>query len=453
MNYCIEAVNKYIPPKNDGFSFIKRAIVYIPYQEVGLSILERKEVHISFVYETILSLLEQGVNDIDQMSILLGLDIDVYKEIIAQMAVEDLVNVSEMSITLAPKGKQTLKDLIKVVIAKNQINRVFTNLITGEIITDEHNNFYDRPNPNCMCLDQCLKVDSQFFRERFAIIEEIYNKDKVSEVVFANQPEEQDTLYRIMDVIYQETKYIATNCFVYMNEEDCSLLFAFDNDKDSVYAATAISQISNNIVGAMNLFKANYELPNFKTKFCYSEEKEKELKELIELIEQRAKTIIPIEKIESHYYKERYILGGEISDILMNCNDFKPQNITICSAFMKDFLQDNILIDMLLSLNPSTTISFIYNNKEHGIDKSIKWILDHDTEKYKKRLVFLSIPDEKSIDNTMIICNPGFVINIFYEEIKYNRQYSLLKEIADISFDANKVHEYLDIASNISGAH
>lgn len=441
MNYCIEAISKYIPPQNVGYRFIKRAIVFIPYQEVGLSILERKEAHLSFVYETILKLLAQGVNDIDQMSFLLGLDIDIYKEIIAQMAVEDLVTVSEMSITLAPKGKKALQELIKIVIAKSQINRVFTNLVTGEIETEEHNDFCDRPRPNCMCLDQCLKVDTKFFRDRFAIIENIYNKDKVDEVAFTARSEVRDTLYRVLDIVYYETRYLATSCFVYINDEDSSLLFSFENDKNSLYAAAAISQISENIVSAMSLFRGNHELSIPLTKLCHSAEKEHALKELIKLIDQRSKATIPTEEIESHYYKDRYMLDGEIKDILMNCSDYKPQNIILCSAYMKDFLQDNSLIDMFLSLNPSTTISFAYNNKEHGVDKSAKWILDNATEKDKRRLAFHSLPEEKFIDSTIIICNPGFIINVIYEEVKDNKQHAFFKEIADISFDAKKINE------------
>ena len=388
MNYCIEAISRYIPPKNIGYSFIKRITVYIPYQEVGISILERKEVQLSFVYETVLMLLAQGVNDIDHMSLLLGIDSDIYKEIIAQMAVEDLLTVSEMSITLAPKGQQALKDLIKIVIAKSQINRVFTNLVTGEIDVEEHNTFYDRPNPNSMCLDQCLKVDTEFFRKHFAIIEDIFYKDKVDEVFFANRSEERHTLYRILDIVYEETRYLATNCFVYTNDEDSTIMFSFENDKNSLYAATAISQVSGNVVSAMNLFVGNRKLFYTQAKLCYSAEKDQALKELIGLIEQRSITTISTEEVEAHYYNDRYMLDGEIRDLLMSCNDYKPQEIHICTAYMKELLQDNNLIDMFLSLNSSTTISFIYNIREYGIEKSVKWILDHATEKDKRRLFF-----------------------------------------------------------------
>jgi predicted transcriptional regulator len=449
MNYCIEAINKYIPPQNIGYQFIKRAMVYIPYQEVGLSILERKEAQFSFVYETILKLLAQGINNIDQMALLLGLDDDIYKEIIAQMAVEDLVNVSEMSLTLSPKGKQALQDFKKIVIVKSQINRVFTNLITGEIEAEENNNFFDRPKPNCMCLDQDqnLNMDIQFFRDHFTEIENIYNKEKADENDFNTHPEVIQSLYRILDIVYQETKYLVTNCFVYINEEDSSLLFSFENDKNSVYAATAMSQVSNNITSAMNLFRG-YELPNY-TKLDYSEEKERALKELISLLEQRSKTTIPTEEIESKYFQDRYMLDGEIRDILVNCKDYKPHKIIICSFNIKDFLQDNNLMDTLLSLNTVTNITFIYNSKEHNISKSINWILEKASEKDKKRLAFRTFPDDILINYSIILCQPGFVINIVYEEIKFNEQRCLLKEKADISFDTIKIDETLKKLSSI----
>ena len=449
MNYCIEAISKYIPPQNTGYRFIKRAIVYIPYREVGLSILERKEVHLSFVYETVLRLLVQGVNDIEQMSKLLGLDINIYKEIIAQMAIEDLLSISELSITIAPKGKQALHDLTKIVIAKGQINRVFTNLITGEIETQELNDCDDRPNPNYMCLDKCTTVDIKFFRDHFSEIEMIYNKDKIDEVIFATRSEEKDTLYRILDVVYQETRYRATNCFVYINEEDSSLLFSFENDKNSIYAATAMSQVSNNVIGALNLFNESFELSNPTTQLYYSTEKGQALSDLIRVIEQRTKTTIPIQEIEERYYKERYMLDGEIKDILMNCYEYKPKNIIICSACMKDFLKDNSLIDMLLSTGSSTAITFIYNGKEYGIDKSIKWILDHATERDKNRLMFHALEEKDFIDYTIILCQPGFLINVVYEKVKDNKQRCLLKEISDISFDTIKINEAFKKLSDI----
>ena len=114
------------------------------------------------------------------------------------------------------------------------------------------------------------------------------------------------------------------------------------------------------------------------------------------------------------------------------------------------FLQDKNIIDLLLSLNPTITITFIYNKKEYGIDKSIKWILEHATEKDKKRLAFYALPDETFIDYTVIVCQPGFVINVLYEEVKDNKQHCLLKEISDISFDSTKIAEAFKRLLNIS---
>jgi len=443
MNYCIESISKYIPPYNSGYRFIKKVIVYIPYQEVGLSVLERKVTNLSLTYETVLKLLEQGVNDIDEMTIMLGLDIDIYKEIIAQLAIEDLVNVSGMSISLSVKGTQALKDLMKIAIVKNQINRIYTNLITGEIEKGELNNLHERLTPNCICLDQCMKVDIQFFRDHFIEIDSIYNKDKIDESGFINQSVEHETLYRILDLVYSEARYYPTDCFVYINDDDSSLLFSFENDKSSIYATTLISQISNNIGGAMNLFKRGGS-SNQQINSNNPQEKVQALTELVGLIEQRTKTIVPTDEIEAHYYKDRYLLDGEINDILMNCNDYKPNDIIICSINMKNYLQDNNLLDTLLSSNPSANISFIYDEKEHGIDKSKKWLLEHATENDKKRIKFKIFQNEKDINYTIIICQPGFVINTFYEEIMDNIQHCLIKEISDISFNTEIIQDAIE---------
>ena len=173
------------------------------------------------------------------------------------------------------------------------------------------------------------------------------------------------------------------------------------------------------------------------------------MSELVRVIGQRTKTTIPIQEIEECYYKERYLLDGEIKDILMNCNEYRPKNIIICSACMKDFLKDNGLIDFLLATGPSTALTFIYNDKEYGIDKSIKWILDHATERDKNRLTFYALKEKKFIDYTIILCQPGFIVNVVYEKVKDNQQRCLLKEISDISFDTTKINEAFKKLSSI----
>ncbi len=81
MKHAIESIGEYIPPKNIGYTFVKRTKVYIPYKEIGISILERTVTQLSFAYETVLNLLSVGVSDIEKMASLLGLEMDILKKL------------------------------------------------------------------------------------------------------------------------------------------------------------------------------------------------------------------------------------------------------------------------------------------------------------------------------------------------------------------------------------
>lgn len=47
-------VDKYIPPQLSGYDFICRVPVYIPVQEIGLTVWERRVQVLSFVQECVL---------------------------------------------------------------------------------------------------------------------------------------------------------------------------------------------------------------------------------------------------------------------------------------------------------------------------------------------------------------------------------------------------------------
>ena len=53
-------VDKYIPPQLSGYDFICRVPVYIPVQEIGLTVWERRVQVLSFVQECVLTAIRIG---------------------------------------------------------------------------------------------------------------------------------------------------------------------------------------------------------------------------------------------------------------------------------------------------------------------------------------------------------------------------------------------------------
>jgi predicted transcriptional regulator len=439
MKLSIETLKNYIPPKNTGFRFVKRAVVYFPIKEVGLHILERKQQRLSLVYETILKLISLGIKDIEKMAELLGLEVDVYKEVIAQMSQEDIIYVTELTMGLTSKGKEALQDQKKVTVEKNQLNRIFVNQLTGEIYDDEPNSLIERPQPSNMCLDGVVNADLDYFRNNFITLSEIFKKNSASEVIFSKTDEE-SYLYRIIDIAYENTHFASKSCYVYISEDDNSFMFSFENDKDSQYMTIALNQINKSYSGAQKIFDNGIQVKAQKIE--YNEEKGKALNNLLALLEKRSKTTVSTESIESLYYSDRYLLDGEIRDLLISCEEYKPKHIIIISPFIKRLFEDNYIVDILASIN-AENITIYYDQTEYGVVRSLEFFARQIGDNKKDVLNLYPLYNEIDITGSKIIIDPGFQICVGYEKVQDNSGHELIKKIAEISFDKIKIQKFL----------
>lgn len=442
MKYLIdEAVNK-IPPLNDGFTFIKRAIVCIPIKEVGVTILEKRQQRLSFIYETILRMISLGVTDLDLLSAKLGIERDIYSEIVAQMAKDDIIYVSQISIGLTMKGKQALSELSRVTISKSQINQIYINLITGELYSGEHNDLIDKPPRGNMCLDYEYDPDISFLREKFEMISKIYIQNSISNT-FSNSQYDENSLYRILDVAYNKIRFQQKACFVYINDDNLSLLLSFENDEDSQYMAIALKQIGKNLNGASKLFD-NY-INN-----CIPEETDavraKSLEKFTSLVDPRSRIKHSPKEIEEAYYSDRYLLDGEVNDLLLRCCDFRPMQVTICSSSLKKYLEDNRIINALTNAQ-SNEVIIIYDPTEKDIDNSLIWLQKIFSENNQKCLKVVPMHDVSYDAHTRITMKPGFTIEISYETFKDDQGHMLIKELAEISFEEQKIEKALSLVT------
>lgn len=440
MKSFIESLKYYIPPQNSGFQFVKRTIVYFPVKEVGLHVLQRKQQRISLIYETILKLITLGIRDLEKMSEMLGIEIDVYKEIIAQMAQEDIIYVTEMEMGITNKGKEALKEQKKVTIEKSQFSRIFVNQITGEIYDDEPNDLIERPQPSRMCLDGVVNANLDFFRKNFSILSDIFTKRSTNETVFSNNDEE-NNLYRIIDIAYEKTYFSSKCCYVYLSEDDNSYLLSFEDDKNSQYMSIALNQINNNYSGAQKLFNNDVKISVQES--IIDQAKNKRLLSLIDLLEKRSKVAVSTENIEKLYYSDRYLLDGEMRELIINCNEYKPKQIIIISPFIKRLFEDNYLVDTLASLDLDKLL-ILYNKFEYGVKNSIEFLSKLIGRKNKDRLQCYPLYNDTGIQGTKIIVFPGYRIDIIYNKLTDNEGHEFIKRLSDITFNSEKVHNEVD---------
>ncbi|MEL7596614.1 MAG: hypothetical protein AAGU01_00275, partial [Clostridiaceae bacterium] len=297
MKEYFEKISRYIPPENPGYIFIKRAKVFIPYKEIGLTILERTETALPLIFETILKLTSLGIRNVEEMSELLGIEYDVYKEIISEMAVADYITVSEMELELAQKGESALTELTRTEITKNQINEIYVNLITGEI--QKPHDFFILPVPEWgnMFLDQNIEVTTEYLKDNFESVKRIY--DLYQAEVIDGEVFEKKSLHRILGVEYEKLRYLPMFAWVFINDDTSSLLLIFNNDDSLIYSKTSNSQISNNQPGALLLFDNPNECKNIKSITEIDLIKQENLLKLERAVKQKYKDAI---ELESLYY-------------------------------------------------------------------------------------------------------------------------------------------------------
>lgn len=441
MNSNIDLLEKYMPPDNPGYQFVKRTVSYIPVREVGLSVLVRKNQSISFVYETVLKFLQIEINDIPQLCAALGLDIDVFKEIISKMAVEDLIYVSENQMGLTKKGSEALKSLTKVTIEKVQLNRVFVNLVTGELYLNEPAGLRQRPLPSSMYLDETVAVDVNYFHSHFEHIVAIHELSLLSNILGLDSVGTVE-LYRILDIAYQETRFLPVTCFVYAKPSTHEIIFTFDNDKDSVLMSAALMQMKEQSNGIEKLF--DRPLPS--SALDDSVELMRRLSDLLSILDLRNKSKVSVQEIEESYYTDRLLLDGEVHDMLVQCDSFKPSSLCLCTPFLHRLSEDNEISYNLMH-SRAKDIFIEYNADEYKAEDSVKRL----TEKMPdgKNLHLCPVGGPTKITEDTFIIYPRALIKTYYENIETGTPQKVLhKPTSTITFDKSKIDEAYSHYSN-----
>ncbi|MEA4925455.1 MAG: hypothetical protein VB084_09115 [Syntrophomonadaceae bacterium] len=440
MRKSIELIKTMIPPEYPGNSFVKRVKVFVPYKELGINILERSETRLSLVYETVLKLLDLGQKDAVEMSENLGIDFNIFREILAELSFSNLLSSSDMKLVLTNKGKEALHQLKNISIKRAQMNRIFVNTITGSIELEEQ--YVSKINYGSMCLNFDTNYDIDFLRKQFNTLESIYFRSRKNEYDELSLESKKSTLYRLIDLEYQESRYKVLNCFVYLNDDDKSLSVIFDKDTDGVLANVLLQQINGGIVDVQYLFERNREFIDYykgKDKVILDSTMLDNLKDFLQAVELKSKGALTDLEIESYYNKDRYLLDGEINEIFADIKYYNPKEIIISSPRMLTFLQNYDIKDLLFSSQKNTKIKLIYNSNEYRLGNQIEWIKSN--IKNHENIVFIDSQDK--LTKTTIVFSPSFVINSEFELYCDNKLRFISKEISCVSFDYKKVQQHV----------
>ena len=212
MNKIIQSLVQTIPKNLSGSYLVKTTEVFVPYKEIGIECLTREITEINLFFESILKFIDIGVQDIDEVAHILGVDYAIIKEVVVDMIEQKYLVTTENKIIMTPRGRRALETRKLVTIQKRFINQVLVNLITGEIVSGD-GIFTTRVEKNDICLNEELVVDKAYLENHHNTINEIFQKYQVEDNVFGRHSITRE-LYKILDLAYEKLVYIKNQLYV-----------------------------------------------------------------------------------------------------------------------------------------------------------------------------------------------------------------------------------------------
>ncbi|MEK4059047.1 MULTISPECIES: hypothetical protein [unclassified Paenibacillus] len=435
-------MSNYIPLEKKGYEFIKTIDLFIPHIEIGLNVLVRIEQQISFFAEVILKLIDSKCSSIANISEITGVEEEIINDVVGGMSNADLIYIRSGTLILAPQGSEAIKTLKETKIEKDEVNKIFINAITGDIV--ELNNPFKRPNLGNPCLDKKIKINEEFLNEHFIAFNEYYQKRRDELEISDYSGIAKSEIYQILSVEYEKLCYSFKKVFIYKDLKDNDLIFECENDKDNIYANTLADQLHFS-TGARNFLKNKFEMEKYKKSLTSLDvDRNKNSQQLIDFINsENYKKGISAEPFDNVYFTKRYLFQNELNAILNSLKNIKPIEVCISSFNCMDILNDTVLSSLqnaINNMNTKLTVIIEKNDKQkNGMKNKVLQL----TKKEK----MIDWIERDSIKNNLILLFPYCLIEMNYILTKIGNDY-LVKEISNITFDKQEIDKAFDFVKS-----
>jgi hypothetical protein len=229
MNGYIEKVFNDFISENKGYTYIGAEDIYIPVFRVTLFITKRKHTTLNLMEEMVLKIANCGVNDLDEISGILGLDRDILDITIGDLFVKNLAYPSSNKCYLMTEGRNILRYLKVSKKETDSIRDIFINTLNQEILKERNNNIVNRClDDDCMVRHTFDGKDIEFYRNRVGDIKEIFNKEH--EIYTSDSSEIPDELVSIDGIENISVMFLKIPIFIYISETGTDLdLISSDN--------------------------------------------------------------------------------------------------------------------------------------------------------------------------------------------------------------------------------
>ena len=363
MNKELEKIADMLPPKNNNYNYLKKIKIGYPVYKINIKILRREDKEVPYSYEVILRLLFENINNIKQISGILGLEEYVVRNILAEMYARDYVYLIGNNPVISVQGKKLLNTLKMMEITEDKFT-LYIDGINGKVEIDE--NVQKGTNGNL--LKELIKVDNDFLNEKFADIDDLYKKYQEEELDgFKNA-----SIYELYDIKEIQSKTILYRYKdVYIFENNGQIDFSFKNkiDNEGEYIEALANEYKNKpmILDIKQIEGKRVTADNLNE---YREELNKNKMSMIE--NARIKDENEFNKM---YYSNRELLEDEYIEFILGGLDKCKENIYIKTDSFNEFVEiDNIkgkIID-LLNNGHKIIVQLGKNGTKKYIEKEIK---------------------------------------------------------------------------------
>ena len=356
MNKELEKIADMLPPKNNNYNYLKKIRIGYPVYKINIKILRREDKEVPYSYEVILRLLFENINNIKQISGILGLEEYVVRNILAEMYARDYVYLIGNNPVISIQGKKLLNTLKMMEITEDKFT-IYIDGISGKVEIDE--NVQKGTNGNL--LKELIKVDNDF-------LDDLYKKYQEEEFDgFKNA-----SIYELYDIKEIQSKTILYRYKdVYIFENNGQIDFSFKNkiDNEGEYIEALANEYKNKpmILDIKQIEGKRVTVDNLNE---YREELNKNKMLMVE--NARIKDENEFNKM---YYSNRELLEDEYIEFVLKGLDKCKGNIYIKTGNFNEFVEiDDIkskVID-LLNNGHKIIVQLGKNGTKKDIEKEIK---------------------------------------------------------------------------------
>lgn len=398
MNKELEKIDNMLPPKNDNYNFIKKLKIGYPIYKINIKILRREDKEVPYSYEVILRLLLCDINNMKQISGILGLEEYVVRNILAEMYAREYVYMIGNNPVISVKGKKLLNTLKMMEITEDKLT-LYVDGINGNIEMD----MSAQKASNNNLLKELIKVDKDFLNQKFANIDDLYKKYQEEE--FADF--KHSSIYELYDIKEIQSKTILYKYKeVYIFENAGQIDFCFRNkiDNEGEYIESLANEYKNkpSILDIKQIEGKRKDIDILK---AYRDELNKNKMLMIESTKIKDET-----EFEKMYYSNRELLEDEYSEAILNGLKTIKGDIYIKTGCLNEFIVNQEIKDKVIDL---------LNNGHKIIVKLGKNNINANIEEIKKLQAkgMVIINTNNYINDKTIIFDSLYMLYTYYEYI------------------------------------